>query len=328
MCAFHRAFGLSLLSTQAIPGLAAHSTPGPADVHLWLGGDGGMPEVDERDSRLRYHSSDEQGGALHVWALDGGRYFKMLYGDGTQFIVDARGTRIWANWPSEATVADAAIYLLGPVLAFVLRLRGHTCLHASAVVLDGRAVALVGPAGAGKSTVAAAFARSGHRVLTDDVALLVERAGLLHVQPAYTQLRLWPDSVALLFGDPDTLPRLTPTWDKRAMDVASEASSPDQPLPLAAVYLLDDLRPHAVIRVEPVNPREGLLTLSVNTYVPYLLDRRMRAGDFTCLGHLASEVPIRRIVRPLEGAHLPEVCAALQQDLETISCTASPTTAR
>ena len=46
---------------------------------------------------------------------------------------------------------------------------------------------------------------------------LVEYDGRVHVQPAYPQLRLWPDSVAMLYGAPDVLPPLTPTWDKRAL---------------------------------------------------------------------------------------------------------------
>ena len=329
MPALHRAFGLTLLSTQSIPGLAPESAGDSPDIHLWLAPDGGMPPVDERDATLRYRSIESDGtAALHVWTLEDGRYFKMLYGDGTQFILDARGTAIWVSWPPPATLADAATYLLGPVLGFVLRLRGRTCLHASVVAMNDGAVALVGPAGVGKSTIAAAFARAGHRVLTDDVAALVERSGGPHVQPAYAQLRLWPESVALLFGARDALPRLTPTWDKRAMDLAAGGSFRDAPLPLAGIYMLDDLRPHAAIHVEPIAPREGLLTLAVNTYTQYLLDGPMRADEFACLARVAGSVPIRRVVRPSDGADLLDVCAALQHDFETLPCTASPTTAR
>ena len=329
MAAFHRAFGLSLLSTQTIPGLLAEPISHPPDVHLWLPGDAPLPKLGETSSELLY----QRGGinretGLQVWSLQGGRYFKMLYADGTQFVVDARGTDIWASWPSATTLADAATYLLGPVLGFVLRLRGRTCLHASAVALDGHAIALVGPAGAGKSTIAAAYALRGDRALSDDVCALVPVAGMPHVQPAYAQLRLWPDSVALLFGAPDALPRLTPTWEKRAMDLARGASFADAPLPLSAVYFLDDLRPAAAIHVEPIAPRDALLALSVNSYVGYLLDGRMRAEEFTCLSRVASTIPIRRVVRPSAGARLSDVCSAIQRDFETLPCTASPTTAR
>ena len=49
---------------------------------------------------------------------------------------------------------------LGPVFAFVLRLRGAVTFHASAVRI-GDAVAFLGPQGAGKSTTAAALALRG-----------------------------------------------------------------------------------------------------------------------------------------------------------------------
>jgi hypothetical protein len=329
MPVFHRAFGLALASTHAIPGLRAESFCLSPDIHVSLGVEHQWPASDETRTQLRYRSTEaNEAAALHVWTLEDGAYFRMQYADGTQFMVDARGTRIWARWPPGATLADAATYLLGPVLGFALRLRGRTCLHASAVAVDGGAIVLVGPAGAGKSTLAAAFARTGRRVLTDDVAAVVEYAGIPHVVPGYGQLRLWPESVALLFGAPDALPRLTPAWEKRAMDLAPGASFGDAPLPLSAVYFLDDHRAQDAIHVEPIAPRDALLALSVNTYVGYLLDARMRAEEFTCLSRLASRIPIRRLVRPLAGARLADVWRAIQHDFETLPCTGSPTTAR
>ena len=80
---------------------------------------------------------------------------------------------------------------------------GYAASHAFMAVWwpsRDRAAVLAGPPGAGKSTLAAAFARFGYAVLSDDVAVLEQLEGALHVQPAYPQLRLWPDSVALLFG--------------------------------------------------------------------------------------------------------------------------------
>ena len=53
-----------------------------------------------------------------------------------------------------------------------LRLRGVPALHASAVAVGGAALAVVGSAGAGKSTTAAARAARGHAVVADDVLAL------------------------------------------------------------------------------------------------------------------------------------------------------------
>ncbi|MEM7052442.1 MAG: hypothetical protein AAF604_22440 [Acidobacteriota bacterium] len=58
--------------------------------------------------------------------------------------------------------------LLGPPLLLVLTLGSIYTLHASALTMSGRSIAFCGESGAGKSTVAALFARRGWRRLADD----------------------------------------------------------------------------------------------------------------------------------------------------------------
>jgi hypothetical protein len=98
----------------------------------------------------------------------------------------------------------------------------------------------------------------GHAVLSDDIAALTDRDGAMHVQPAYPQIRLWPDSVAMLYGTPDALPPLTPTWDKRALALTEPGTFHQQPLPLRAVYLLAEPRDHAEPAIEDVGGAERL----------------------------------------------------------------------
>ena len=88
--------------------------------------------------------------ALRIWKAARSRYLRLAYFDGTQFWLDRGGTEVWATWPSNLQIEDAATYLLGPVLGILLRLRGVTCLHASAVAFGETAVAFVGSEGAGK----------------------------------------------------------------------------------------------------------------------------------------------------------------------------------
>ena len=113
------------------------------------------------------------------------------------------------------TFEDLLTYLLGPVLGFLLHLRGVPCLHGSAVAVEEGAVAFLGPAGSGKSTTAALFARHGHGVFSDDIVPVHEKDEPFLVHPGYNYLRLWPESGRMLFGAAETLPRITPTWGKR-----------------------------------------------------------------------------------------------------------------
>jgi hypothetical protein len=331
MAFWFSAFGLSLRTNHPIPGLIPHAAVSIADACIWLDA---MPlslRVRDLPHDVWYvsHERDGDAPALRVWRLAGGAYFRLLYRDGTEFLVDRNGTEVWATWLDSSTLEDTTTYLLGPILGFVLRLRGITCLHASAVAVGDRAVALLGPATAGKSTTAAAFCGMGHPVLADDIVALSERGETLLVQPAYPQLRLWPDSVALLYGAVDVLPRLSPTWDKRGLDLTQNGCRfQQQPLPLAAIFVLAERSPDSEPHIEGLRGREKLLTLLVNTYVGYLLDAGMRGREFEILGRLASSVPIRRVAPPADPAHVSRLCARILEDCEALGCTASPTMAQ
>ena len=126
-----------------------------------------------------------------------------------------------------------------PVIAFALRLRGVTCLHASSIAVGGHAIGLLGQPGAGKSTTAAAFARLGYSILSDDVAVLDYRGDRFLVPPGYPRNNLWPDSVRALFGSEDALPKITATWGKRYLPLDQNGHRfQESPLPLGAIYML------------------------------------------------------------------------------------------
>src|SRR5439155_26168525 len=154
---------------------------------------------------------------------------------------------------------------------------------------------------------------------TDDIVALSERDETVQVQPAYPQLRLWPEAVALLYGAADTLPRLTPTWDKRALDLTTNGGRfQEQPLPLAAIYVLAERSPDPEPRIEGLQGRESLLTLLANTYVGYLLDAAMRVPEFESLGRLVATVPVRRVVPSADPTHISRLCACIVDDCDAL----------
>jgi hypothetical protein len=256
---------------------------------------------------------------FQVWQIDRGEYFYCLYDDGTTFVIDRLGTQIWTTWPDELTVEDTATYLLGPILGFVLRLRGTVCLHASAIAIADRVVVLVGAAGAGKSTTAAAFAQQGYAVLSDDVVPIVDRGDTFLIQSAYPRIRLWETSVAALYGSADALPRLVPThptWDKRylALDRAGYKFQA-APLPLAAIYYLNDRHDDpACPQIAPMTTQEQLITLVTNTYTNYLLDKSRRAHEFELLSRLVKSIPVRQITPHADIRRLPDLIETIVSD--------------
>jgi hypothetical protein len=82
--------------------------------------------------------------------------------------------------------------LLAQALPLAATLRGLEVLHASGVVVGGRAVLFVGPPGAGKSSLAAAMLRRGEAELLGDdtVALQLRDGGALIAHPGAALLQL------------------------------------------------------------------------------------------------------------------------------------------
>lgn len=318
-------YGLGLQVNVPLGGLAGLPRPVQIDVRMTLGA---MPTDVIRspnESALEYYASPEVDAhgrpAVRVASLLGGKYHRIVYSDGTVVVVDSIGSCVWATAPESATVEDTATYLLGPVLGFVLRLRGVTCLHASAVVVDGQAIALVGVSGAGKSTTAAAFARMGYSVLADDVVALVDHGGRFDIQPAYPRLRLWPESVSSMFGSVEALPLITPNWHKRFLDLNSPGCQFERaPAPLTAVYFLGERSSAAEVPVvEAVSARTGLMALVSDTYVSYLLDSTRRAKEFQVLGRLVANVPLRQATASTDFERIPHFCQAIVDDFRQIT---------
>jgi hypothetical protein len=327
----HVVFGLTVHSNLPVPGLSHLGTSSEtADVELHLGVSPNSQRGFQADSEdLTYTSSytDETGNpALRIWKTADGGFLRLAYYDDIQFWLEREGKSVWAVWPAASTLEDTTSYLLGPVFGLLLRLRGVTCLHASAVSIENRCVAFVGAEGAGKSTTAAAFARDGRAVISDDVVALVESSEGFRVMPAYPHLCLWPDSVEMLYGSAEALPRFSTGWEKRRLAVGDQGTRfEERPLPLGAIYLLGERRPDPAPFVEGVGPQAGLLSLVADTFANKILDREMRAREFAVLGRLVTTVPIRRLHPHNDASQLRELCAVIREDFASLH---NPTSAQ
>jgi hypothetical protein len=329
--------GLRVAANRPLPALVPRRDAHPADLAILLGPGTPAARRDAELSALHDHPlRDEKGCPLvSLRRSRDGAWYELRYPDGTAFRVDREGSRVVGCWTAPHTLEDAATYLVGPVLAFALRRRGALPLHGAALEAGGGAVLVLGTSGTGKSTLAAALALSGQRVLCDDAALLTrETSGRFVVQPGSRWIRLWPDSVRHLFGPGHELPQLARGWDKRYF--ALSAAHAATPLPLTAIYLLEgevadrDSRGRTLV----LSARPAFRALLAHSYGGLLQDPPQRAREFKWLAELAMGVPVRHLQRAPVG----ELRANLERDLqrtlpalhprEEQGCTASFSTAR
>ncbi|MCC7001958.1 MAG: hypothetical protein IT357_07365 [Gemmatimonadaceae bacterium] len=292
----HLAFGLRLRSAHPLPGLAEVGAQGDADVVIALDAQPPWAEVPEQE---RYRSDEREGDepAVVVSALPTVGAIVLRYAEGIRFHITTDGRQVWADWDAPLTLADAMTFLVGPVLGYALRRRGLLALHASAAVIDGRAVAFVGPGGAGKSTLVTACAQRGYAVVTDDILVLRETPRGWMTTPAPDQVRLWEDSERLLFGAGSRLAPLTPTFPKRGLSLAQAGLvSAHEAVPVGALLLFAPRESIDAPRIEAVGGGEALLGLVSNSYANYLLDDAERGAELQAVGRLAAVVPVKRLV--------------------------------
>ena len=142
--------------------------------------------------------------------------------------------------------------------------------------------------------------------------------------PAYPHLCLWQDSVEMLYGSAEALPRFSTGWEKRRLVLGTQGTHFEtRSLPLGAIYLLGDRRPDQAPSIEEVRPQAGLLSLVADTFANKILDREMRAHEFAVLGRLVTTVPIRRLHPHNDGSRLEELCAVVRDDFAALQSATS-----
>jgi hypothetical protein len=313
-------YGLRLEADQILPGLVKAGNGPSADVSVWMRRAPTWATGAARGLKLlRFDSGDAHGAlpaTVQVWRYVESGAFHFTYRGGVEFLIDSRGEKISAMCTESATVQDAASYLVGVILGFALRLKGRTVLHASVVVIDDRAVVLLGDACSGKSTTAAAFSLMGHEILADDVCVLIESGGECWVEPAYPGIRLWPDAVEAMFGSPEALPKISPGWDKRLLTLSGgEHRFRSTRLPIGALYWLTESQwTENTPCMSDLRASELMMKLVSMSYPDYLLNGEMRSNEFDTLARLAANVPGSEIKVCNDLFAVPETCRAIIAD--------------
>ena len=186
------------------------------------------------------------------------------------------------------------VFLEGSLLAHVLASEGLLALHASAVELGGEALAIVGPSGWGKSTLAALFCAAGAQLVADD-ALRVDVTGQnATCYPGSRRLRLRAASAPL--GHAMEGAALTETVDGRP--AVRPAGLVDKPLSLRAALIPQPSREATRPEVDRLGPTEAVREL-----LSYPRLARWQSADqigrlFRLTADVAATVPVYRATVP------------------------------
>jgi hypothetical protein len=180
---------------------------------------------------------------------------------------------------------------LNQVLPLALSKVGKLVFHASAVEVEGMAVAFAAESGRGKSTLATSFATGGFRFLTDDGLLLETSGDGYDVQPSHPSIRLWQDSQeALVASGVATAPPVDFTSKSRFL-AGGELAFCDRPRPLRRVYFLGDGSAEAVT-FKPLTAAEAMVEWLKHSFLLDVEEHPLLASHFDQVAKLANHKPI------------------------------------
>ncbi|WP_239805183.1 hypothetical protein [Croceicoccus hydrothermalis] len=285
-----------------------------------------------RETRIRHGPVPDTIGGQRVaegqWLLIGDE-FLLRAGGCTVYYKTGRGICV------HVATADAErrldLYLSGTTHAAVACMNGLYPVHASAVVANGRAIAITGPSGAGKSTLSAGLASRGMGLLADDTLILAMPDGRFGdgeagyrgaddggpkpapiCLPGHKRMKLWPDAVAMTGAEAGDI--VSPNYRKHY--VAQAGPAQDEPCPLAGIVVLAT---GADFAFDPLHGGEKIAALNDDHYIARLHEVASLdgpAGRLRALVTLASAVPCWRLTRPMDPDRFPQMLDFTQRCLE------------
>ncbi len=187
----------------------------------------GLPDAD--DPEVEVWRQDDGGVYAYGFTLDGQHWMHLPRIGSFRFGSNAEGVMAVADPSARVELVLDAYYRC--VLPMALHARGMEVLHASAVLMDHRVVALCAVSGTGKSTIAYGLSQRGYQVWADDALALEISGPCIRSAPLPFEVRLREASTSLFHED------LNGSQVRSSLDGGKRVEM--QPMPLAALCVLN-----------------------------------------------------------------------------------------
>jgi hypothetical protein len=225
-----------------------------------------------------------------------------LVHDGNEVIVEPE---------PNVTADDLQPFLTGPVLSVLLHQRGLFVLHASAVVIDGAAVAFLGAKGDGKSTLAAHLQVRGHRLIGDDIVPVDLQNSFALVASGFPRIKLYNDSIMAVGHDPSNFPFIHRFVEKRSFQYPDNFST--EPISLHSLYILSE---GDKVSLERQGQASTFIEITRHTYMNrYLKALGGESEHFEHCRKLIQKLPVWKLNRPRDFKAMDEVCEMIETNV-------------
>lgn len=235
--------------------------------------------------------------AYHQWAFPNGTIWTLFYRNQTSYLlrfpeladfqISTDGQDVYCTPAIDISAGSVEHLYQNQVLPLVLSKQGKQVFHASAVETPDGAIAFMGESGRGKSTLAAAFATSGLRFLTDDGLILDDVNGDYFIQPSHASIRLWSDSQEALISD--TAPLAAAVTYTPKVRILSDSSMEfcHEARILSCIYFLGDGSAKK-ITISSLHPSDAMINLVKHSFLLDMDSRETISIHFEQLAKMVS----------------------------------------
>jgi hypothetical protein len=238
--------------------------------------------------------------------------YLVRFPDLADFLISSDGLAVEAAPVPGISKQTVEHLYLNQVLPLALSRQFKLVLHGGAIEIEQFAVVFLGFSGQGKSTLAASFATSGHRFLTDDGLQLVKDEAGYVIQPSHPSIRLWDDSRQAVMPEQAKAAPAVDYTPKARLLADNAVAYCDIPRPLRCVYFLGEGKADQVL-IEPVSGRDAMVELVTHSFLLDVDEREMMSHHFGQLAELAAIPMFFRLDYPRQYDMLPAVRETLIQ---------------
>jgi len=292
-------YGVDLKSDFAFP-YAESKRPGIAEIRLreWNHSFHSPPPFPSKPTFFQHRHQPD--GTTHL-------HWPGLF----EFAVDPSGREVYGRKLGRASLESFHTYLLGQVVSFALLKQGIEQLHATVVAFSGRALALTGDCGRGKSTLAAALLKRGGKLLVDDMLVLAANEKGLLAMPGPPRLKLLPDSAKRTgLRSSKALP-MNELVEKKIFPIRN---AQHEPVPLEHMYVLAAPNPRTKrTTVRRCTPAEACAQVVAAAYNLDMALPGRAASQLRWAASIANSVEVSMLSYPRDLNKLDEVADTVMQ---------------
>lgn len=298
---FYRIYGLKVRSEIEIPQALEVEKIDEADVEIVHGK---MYDFMYEHAQMGYGTWTSKFECAWFWREDSGHF--MIEG----------GKKITVDVLADGNMLMVSSMILSACFALIILQRNELCLHGSCLENEGKAFAVCGESGAGKSTVTMELLKEKFGFVADDTVRINTKGTDVLAYPTYPQQKLCRDMAKHYGLDLDSMIYIDEERDKFALPRRDRFI--EHELPLAYIFALKKSADIDEVQVRTISGGDYIKSVIDNLYLSdtYKNIVGMPPEFMMQIINMSSKVKIYEICRPVKGNSVQKIVSEITKLLQ------------